>query len=551
MSAATGVPGRRRGHWRAVSRTSPARIAREVFGHEHLLDGQAEAIRALGRGRDVLLVSPTGSGKSLVYQVAGVAAGGLTVVVSPLLALQRDQLDHLSQVDRAGRRERTRAARLSSEETPAQQDEVLAGAADGELDFLFLAPEQLARDEVRQALAEAGPVLAAVDEAHCVSSWGHDFRPDYQRLRELLEDVGGPVTVALTATAAPPVREDIATRLLRDPELVVTGFARDNLALSVRHVADADQQRAAVLELVSEQPDDAAGIVYCRTRREADELADELAGQLAGTGRRVASYHAGHGARRRRETQEAFLGERPTLDVVVATSAFGMGVDRPDVRFVVHHRAPESPDSYYQEVGRAGRDGEPASAVLVHRPEDLALGRFFSAGVPKEKDVAAVLAASEQTGSTDPRVVAERSGSGPRKTARILGLHGQVDPEAADPVDAVVQLAEARRALDRSRVDLVREYAETRRCRCEFLLAYFGEPDRELCGRCDNCRAGVSRRPVDEGPYAVGARVSHEEFGAGLVSDVEDDRLTVLFDDVGYRTLSLAVVEEQDLLDLA
>jgi ATP-dependent DNA helicase RecQ len=525
-----------------VGKRSGARIARDVFGHEHLHPGQEEAIRALGKGLDVLLVAPTGAGKSLVYQVAGVASGGLTLVVSPLLALQQDQLDHLE-----GLGPETTAARLSSAESKKHQEEVLERAEAGELRFLFLAPEQLARDEVRRRLAKAAPVLAAVDEAHCVSSWGHDFRPDYLRLRPMLDEVGGPVTVALTATAAAPVRDDIAQRLLREPTLLVTGFLRDNLALSVHHVADGDGQDHAVLDLVAEQPADAPGIVYCRTRREADELAEALAER---TGRQVAAYHAGLSDKRRTEVQEAFMDEGGGLDLVVATSAFGMGVDKPDVRFVVHHRAPESPDTYYQEIGRAGRDGEPATAVLVHRPEDLALGRFFSAGVPKEKDVAKVLASAEALGSTEPKPVAERAGMGARKAARILDLHGQAQlhSESPDPVDAVVQLAEARRALDRSRVDMIREFAETRRCRMEFLLAYFGEPDRSLCGQCDNCRAGLATEPDAEGPYAVGARVAHEEFGSGMVTDVEDDRLTVLFDDVGYRTLSLKVVEEHHLL---
>jgi ATP-dependent DNA helicase RecQ len=434
------------------------RLAQEVFDHDRLLAGQAEAISALGRGSDVLLVSPTGSGKSLVYQVAGVAAGGLTLVVSPLLALQQDQVDHL-----AGLGPRTNAARLSSAETDAQHEQALVAAERGELAFLFLAPEQLGRQEVRRRLTGVGPVLVAVDEAHCVSTWGHDFRPAYLRLRALLDDVGSPPTVALTATAAAPVRDDIVRRLLRTPEVIVTGFARDNLALSVRHVADAEDQARAVLDLVAEQPEGAPGIVYCRTRREADELAEAL----EAAGRTAASYHAGHGARRRRETQEAFMSDQPSLNLVVATSAFGMGLDKPDVRFVVHHRAPESPDTYYQEVGRAGRDGGCAVAILVHRPEDLALGRFFSGGIPKRTDVAAVLVAAERTGDEKADEVAERAGVGPRKTARILDLRKQADTQSEDLVEAVVSQAKAHRALEQSRVDMMREYAETRRCRME------------------------------------------------------------------------------------
>jgi ATP-dependent DNA helicase RecQ len=516
-----------------------AQLAREVFGHERLLDGQAMAIAAVAAGRDVLLVSPTGSGKSLVYQVAGVAAGGLTLVVSPLLALQQDQVEYLAELGT-----RTRAARLSSAESDGQQEEVLARAERGELTFLFLAPEQLEREEVRRRLAGVGPVLATVDEAHCVSTWGHDFRPAYLRLRELLDDVGSPVTLALTATAARPVRDDIVQRLLRAPDVIVTGLARDNLELSVRRVPDAPEQSRAVLDVVAEQPEDASGIVYCRTRRETEELADAL----VAAGRSAASYHAGHGARRRRETQEAFMGDQPSLSVVVATSAFGMGVDKPDVRFVVHHRAPESLDTYYQEVGRAGRDGEAAVAVLVHRPEDLALGKFFSAGVPRRDDVVAVLAAAEQTGTEDIRKVAERADVGSRRAARILHLRDEVDIDQSDPVDVVLERAEAHRALEQSRVDMVREYAETRRCRMLFLLAYLGEEEAGPCGHCDNCLAGLPEAGSSDSSFEVGAEVEHVEFGPGHVTDVETDRVRVLFDQVGYRTLSRQVVEDQDLL---
>jgi ATP-dependent DNA helicase RecQ len=240
------------------------------------------------------------------------------------------------------------------------------------------------------------------------------------------------------------------------------------------------------------------------------------------------------------------------VDVVVATSAFGMGIDKPDVRFVVHAQVPESPDTYYQEVGRAGRDGAPATATLVYRPEDLALGRFFSGGVPKRGDVERVLDAAAAVG-TEPADVAERTGLGRRKAARILNLHEQAEQAVGenDPVRAVTELAESRRRLERSRVEMMRAYAETDRCRAEFLVGYFGEPLGERCGVCDRCRAGTAPEPsVDDGsPHAVQARVRHGEFGDGIVTDVEADRLTVLFDDVGYRTLSRELVVDQDLLE--
>ena len=517
-------------------------LAREVFGHDELLAGQQAAIEAVAAGRDVLLVAPTGGGKSLAYQLGGLLRGGLTLVVSPLLALQRDQLEHLEALG-----DRVRAARLSSEESEAAQREVLDLAVAGGLDFLFLAPEQLARATVRERLAEAAPVLAAVDEAHCVSAWGHDFRPDYLRLRELLEGVGAPPVIAMTATAAEPVRRDIAERLLRDPELVVTGVRRPELALMVAHVGDEDSQREVVVDLVADRPAGEAGVVYCRTRADADEIA----GLLVERGVRAASYHAGHGAKRRRETQEAFMDADAELDVVVATSAFGMGVDKPDVRFVVHHRAPESLDTYYQEVGRAGRDGEPADAVLVQRPEDLSLGRFFSTGIPKKGDVRRVLAAAEAAGTTDPDVVREQCDVGPRKTVRILTLFDR-DREVGvegDPVAAVIERAEHQRELDRSRVDMVREYVETERCRMDFLAVYFGETGADPCGRCDRCRAGTAtQQPERAGRFELGTSVTHADFGTGKITDLEEDRLTVLFDEVGYRTLALDVVESHDLL---
>jgi ATP-dependent DNA helicase RecQ len=526
-------------------------VARDVFGHDDLLSGQREAIAALLEGEDVLLVSATGSGKSLAYQVPGVLVDGPTLVVSPLLALQQDQLDGLPD-DR-----RTRGARISSAETDAQREDALERTRRGEVEFLALSPEQLANDNVREAVAVMRPSLVAVDEAHCVSQWGHDFRPDYLRLGALLADLGSPRIVALTATAAGPVREDIIERLgLRSPRVVVAGFGRDNLDLSVERCADADEQRTRVLETVRESS--GAGIVYCRTRRSATFYAE----RLAELGTAVAAYHAGLGARRRREAHEAF--RNGDVGVVVATSAFGMGIDKADVRFVVHAEVPDSPDTYYQEVGRAGRDGEPAAGVLFYRPEDLALGRFFSPGIPEEKHVTAVVGATrgEHGPDLDRRAVVERTGLGPRRTARILNLledvlNGPRDlddnlGDDGDVVSAVIALAEGRRRLERSRVEMMRSYAESDRCRMEFLQAYFGEQADDVCGRCDRCRSGaVPASAPPDAPYDVGSAVRHREFGPGTVVDVDGSAVTVLFDEVGYRTLDAHIVADKGLLETA
>jgi ATP-dependent DNA helicase RecQ len=519
--------------------------AERHFGHSRLLPGQEETMRALLDGHDVLLVSPTGSGKSLTYQVAGVLLEGCTVVVSPLLALQQDQIQGLSE----GGPE-LRAARVSSAETEAQRRDALDRARTGRLEFLFLSPEQLANPDVRHEVAAIAPSLVAVDEAHCVSAWGHDFRPDYFRLGALLAEIGSPRIIAMTATAALPVRRDIVDRLgLRDHRTVVTGFRRDNIALQVLRCTTAEDQRQTVLDTVW-SAGTGPGIVYSRTRKGAEEYA----AALAATGRRTAVYHAGLSQKRRDEAHEAFMADE--VDTVVATSAFGMGIDKPDIRFVVHADAPESPDTYYQEVGRAGRDGRPADATLVYRPEDLSLGKFFSSGIPKRDDVAAVLAAVDHTGETDPARVRDQTGFGARRTGRILNLldlvvetGGRLDG-GADTVDAVVERAQAQRKLEESRVEMMRGYAETTRCRAEFLLAYFGEQSEDLCGICDNCRAGIATQAVtdQDADFPLQSHVRHDEFGAGTVTDLEEDRITVLFDDVGYKTLSLELVEDERLL---
>src|SRR5215217_3216288 len=330
---------------------------------------------------------PTGSGKSAIYQVAGLALAGETVVVSPLIALQQDQLDALEEHDVAP------AAALHSGLRGVERREAFDDLARDRLEFLLLAPEQVANDDVLGRVAAAEPSLLVVDEAHCISEWGHDFRPDYLRLGAAAEALGRPTILALTATAAPPVRAEITERLqMRDPALVIRGFDRPNIRLCVeRFHGDGAEERKlrAIAERIEET--EPPGIVYVATRRQAEELAQALcAGQ-----RRAASYHAGMKASERDAVHEHFMdGE---VDVVCATTAFGMGIDKADVRWVAHSEISESLDSYYQELGRGGRDGEPAEARLFYRTEDLGLRRFFSGtGHVEVDEIAQVLTAVDE-----------------------------------------------------------------------------------------------------------------------------------------------------------
>src|SRR3954451_6858756 len=347
-------------------------LARERFGFAALRPGQREGVEAVIGGRDALCVMSTGSGKSAIYQLAGLILDGPTIVVSPLIALQRDQMEAAEEGIAEGEG-------INSTLSERQREDAFAAAEQGEVEFILLAPEQLANDEVVERLRAAKPSLFVVDEAHCVSQWGHDFRPDYLRLPAAIEAVGRPTVLARTATAAPPVREEIADVLaLRDPAIIVKNFDRPNIHLAVQTFHDADHKRRALLDAVAEA--EPPGIVYTATKRATEEVARELVER----GVRAAAYHGGLGAKRRDEVQEAFMTDAG-VDVVVATIAFGMGVDKPNVRFVLHHDVSESVDAYYQELGRAGRDGAPARACLFWRPEDLGLRRFFAGG-QVEKD---------------------------------------------------------------------------------------------------------------------------------------------------------------------
>jgi ATP-dependent DNA helicase RecQ len=412
-------------------------------------------------------------------------------------------------------------------------------------------------------LAAARPSLLVVDEAHCISEWGHDFRPDYLRLGAASEALGRPTILALTATAAPPVRDEIVERLgLRDPNVLVRGFDRPNIHLAVERFhgdRGAERKQRALLDAIdaAERP----GIVYVATRRQAEELAESLCSRDV----TAASYHAGMRTGERDDVQERFMDG--DLEIVVATTAFGMGIDKADVRWVFHSEVSDSIDAYYQEIGRSGRDGEPARAVLFYRSEDLGLRRFFSGTGHVEVDEIARVLERIRHGTIEPAALQEELDLPETKLGTALarleeagaiavGPSGALEAlEAAEDSAAAVRAAAEtevkRRTFDRSRVDMMRGYAETDDCRRAFILSYFGEPFAPPCGRCDNCDSGLSEVPPKDVPFPVGTRVRHGSWGAGVIQRYDDDAIVVLFDEVGYKTLALTVVRDRGLLEPA
>jgi ATP-dependent DNA helicase RecQ len=550
------------------------RMARAVFGFD-LTQAQREAAEAVVAGRDTLAVLPTGSGKSAIYQVAGLARDGLTIVVSPLIALQRDQARALASRSRPDGR--PVAVALLNSAMPARSHAAALTAIDhGALDFLMLGPEQLANADTHERLLGGGRgvVLFTVDEAHLVSEWGHDFRPEYLRIRDTVEALGRPPLLALTATASPPVQADITRQLgMRDPTIVIGDFDRPNIRLTVRTTRSHLPEEQAVVDRTVEAviEHDTPAIVYAVSHARCEDIASRL--KLAAY--KAAPYHAGMGAAERTKTQDAFFAGE--LDVIAATSAFGMGIDKADVRTIVHAGPPSSMDEYYQEIGRAGRDHLPAQAVLVFDSRSLRVPRLFASrskfAAPAVRSVVAALE-GDGTGS-NPLAISDLIAAHdlPRNTTeRVLqelaelGLvtieNGQVRTLPCGlPRDATDEVADAgrrRASVLNSEVDSVRHYAETLKCRRAELLAYFGQDYPPPCGNCDNdetharpqahaavtvTTAGSASPSRGSAPLPrPGATVRHKLWGDGSLLSIDDHEMVVAFDSVGYRHLTTATL---------
>jgi ATP-dependent DNA helicase RecQ len=534
-----------------VGRATLKRLLRQRFGLDDFRPGQEEVIRNVLRGIDTLAVMPTGAGKSLCYQLPGLFLPGTTVVVSPLIALMDDQADKLQ-------RRGVDIARVNSTLTRSDESQTLDRIAAQASEIVFVTPERLQTAEVLERLSRNPIDILVIDEAHCISQWGHDFRPAFLEIAYALHALGNPPVLALTATATEQVVEDIRTQLGRPGMMLVNASVyRSNLHYGVTQVSSEPEKNGALERMLMQVR--GTRIVYTATVKAAQAVHD----RLARVGHPALLYHGRMRTQDRRESQERFMTQADT--VMVATNAFGLGIDKPDVSAVVHYQMPATLEAYYQESGRAGRNGGSACCELLFDNSDRRIQAFFLAGrYPSAEDIEQVWNALLQPASEDSmRTAAELSSLAPRlpvtkarvalKALQDAGLvrvhHGRYAALAQElDADAGASVAEdyrQRAEMDRNKLEQLIAYAYSARCRWVTLMQYFGEsPQWERCGTCDNCRhpphavvpdpqrAPATRPRRQPGPaLELGQRVSVRRYGSGTVTAIAGDAVTIAFPD--------------------
>ncbi|MCA9677716.1 MAG: ATP-dependent DNA helicase RecQ, partial [Myxococcales bacterium] len=464
------------------------------FDIQHFRPGQALAIRNVLAGIDTLAIMPTGAGKSLCYQLPALALDGVTLVVSPLIALMKDQHDKLEQRG-------MEVVRLDSTLSPRDEADAMARLCEGKPCIAYVTPERLGEPRFRERLASVRVALFVVDEAHCISQWGHDFRPAYLGLGDAVRALGRPPVLALTATAPQKVKDDILAQLVMlDASVIDIGLDRPNLRYHVFRASTERKKQALLLRLLERQQ--GSGIIYAATVRTVDALADFLQDAGVDCGR----YHGRMRAKDRERMQTAFM-EHSNPRLMVATNAFGLGVDKQDIRFVIHYNFPGSLESYYQEAGRAGRDGAPANCVLLYQPEDKRIQSFFLGGrypTPEQTRAVAEALVALEAATPGPHAVkdiAERADAPAKKARVVLSFLKEVgfaaeapgarfspladEPPSLDELARATVRYEQKRAQDRARLAAMLRYAQSSLCRTRLLVTYFGYTDAPACGTCD------------------------------------------------------------------